>query len=115
MISTGAGAVINTAKVQPGTHTAIIGLGGVGLMSMLALQLSGARSVIAIDMLDDKLKLAGQLGATHTIKASAPDVVEQDLAHYEFISTGSLPPEGSVREPWMSYTTPQEATKRHAA
>jgi alcohol dehydrogenase len=76
-VVTGAGAVINTAKVQPGTATAIIGLGGVGLMSMLALKLSGARQVIAIDMLDDKLKLAGQLGATHTIKASAPDVVEQ--------------------------------------
>lgn len=76
-VVTGAGAVINTGKVPPGTHTAIIGLGGVGLMSMLALKLSGARSVIAIDMLDDKLKLARQLGATHTIKANAADVVEQ--------------------------------------
>lgn len=76
-VVTGAGAVINTAKVQPGTATAVIGLGGVGLMSMLALKLSGARQVIAIDMLDDKLKLAKQLGATHAIKASAPDVVEQ--------------------------------------
>ncbi len=76
-VVTGAGAVINTAKVQPGTSTAIIGLGGVGLMSMLALKLSGARQVIAIDMLDDKLKLAKQLGATHTINGRDADVVEQ--------------------------------------
>jgi alcohol dehydrogenase len=76
-VVTGAGAVVNTAKVMPGTHTAIIGLGGVGLMSMLALRLSGARSVIAIDMLDDKLKLARDLGATHAIKGNAADVVEQ--------------------------------------
>ncbi len=76
-VVTGAGAVINTAKVQAGTSTAILGLGGVGLMSMLALRLSGARQIIAIDMLDDKLKLAKQLGATHTIKASDPAIVEQ--------------------------------------
>lgn len=76
-VVTGAGAVINTAKVQPGTSTAIIGLGGVGLMSMLALKLSGARQVIAIDMLDDKLKLAQQLGATHVINGRDGNVVEQ--------------------------------------
>ncbi len=76
-VVTGAGAVINTAKVQPGTSTAIIGLGGVGLMSMLALKLSGARQVIAIDMLDDKLKLAKELGATHCINGRDANVVEQ--------------------------------------
>ncbi len=76
-VVTGAGAVINTAKVQPGTSTAIVGLGGVGLMSMLALRLSGARQIIAIDMIDDKLKLAKQLGATHTFRAGDPTIVEQ--------------------------------------
>jgi alcohol dehydrogenase len=71
-VITGAGAVINTAKVPPGTTVAVVGLGGVGLMSMLAARLSGCRTVIAIDMLDDKLRLAAQLGATHTLNARDP-------------------------------------------
>ncbi|MFM9849490.1 MAG: zinc-dependent alcohol dehydrogenase family protein [Hyphomicrobiaceae bacterium] len=76
-VITGAGAVINTAKVPPGTTAAIVGLGGVGLMSMLAAKLSGCRQIVAIDMLDDKLKLAKQLGATHTVNARDPKCVEQ--------------------------------------
>ena len=76
-VITGAGAVINTAKVPPGTTAAIVGLGGVGLMSMLAARLSGCRQIVAIDMLDDKLKLAKQLGATHTVNARDPNCVEQ--------------------------------------
>jgi alcohol dehydrogenase len=76
-VITGAGAVINTAKVPPGTTAAIVGLGGVGLMSMLGAKLSGCRQIVAIDMLDDKLKLAKQLGATHTVNARDPNVVEQ--------------------------------------
>lgn len=76
-VITGAGAVINTAKVPAGTTTAVIGLGGVGLVSMLAAKLSGARTIVAIDMLDDKLKLAKQLGATHVVNARDPNCVEQ--------------------------------------
>ncbi|NJO23955.1 MAG: alcohol dehydrogenase catalytic domain-containing protein [Sphingomonadales bacterium] len=76
-VITGAGAVINTAKVPPGTTAAIVGLGGVGLMSMLAAKLSGCRQIVAIDMLDDKLKLAKQLGATHTVNARDPNCIEQ--------------------------------------
>ena len=75
-VITGAGAVINTAKVPPGSTVAIVGLGGVGLMSLLAAKLSGVRATIAIDMLDDKLKLAKQLGATHTVNARDPKCVE---------------------------------------
>jgi alcohol dehydrogenase len=76
-VITGAGAVINTAKVTPGTSVAVIGLGGVGLMSLLAGRLSGCRQVIALDTLDRKLELGRQLGATHAFKATDPDVVEQ--------------------------------------
>lgn len=75
-VITGAGAVINTAKVQPGTTVAVVGLGGVGLMSLLAARLSGVRATVAIDMLDDKLKLAKQLGATHVVNARDPKCVE---------------------------------------
>ena len=76
-VVTGAGAVINTAKVPPGTRVAIVGLGGVGLMSLLAAKASGAQQIVAIDMLEAKLALAKQLGATHTVNAGAKDAVEQ--------------------------------------
>ncbi|MGE0766922.1 MAG: zinc-dependent alcohol dehydrogenase family protein [Hyphomicrobiaceae bacterium] len=75
-VITGAGAVINTAKMPAGSSAAIVGLGGVGLMSMLAARLSGARSIVAIDMLDEKLALARQLGATHTVNARDPNAAE---------------------------------------
>lgn len=76
-VVTGAGAVINTAKVPPGTTVAVVGLGGVGLMSLLAAKLSGCRTIVAIDMLDDKLALARQLGATHAVNARDPKCIEQ--------------------------------------
>jgi alcohol dehydrogenase len=76
-VVTGAGAVFNTAKLPTGSSVAVVGLGGVGLMSMLAARAAGARQLIAIDTLDDKLKLAKQMGATHTVNATSPDAVEQ--------------------------------------
>lgn len=76
-VVTGAGAVINTAKVPPGARVAVVGLGGVGLMSLLAAKASGAQQIVAIDTLDSKLALAKQLGATHTVNAGAKDGVEQ--------------------------------------
>jgi alcohol dehydrogenase len=76
-VVTGAGAVVNTAKVQPGTSVAVVGLGGVGLMSLLAAKASGAQPIIALDTLADKLKLARQIGATHVVDAKAGDAVEQ--------------------------------------
>jgi alcohol dehydrogenase len=75
-VVTGAGAVINTAKVTAGSTAAVVGLGGVGLMSMLAARTAGCRRVIAIDMIEDKLRLAQQLGATHVLSAADPRIVE---------------------------------------
>lgn len=76
-VLTGVGAVVNTAKMTPGTTAAVVGLGGVGMNSILAAVLSGARAVIAVDLFDDKLELARSLGATHVFNAAAPDVVER--------------------------------------
>jgi len=76
-VLTGVGAVVNTAKMTPGTTAAVVGLGGVGMNSILAASLSGARVVVAVDLFDDKLELAKSLGATHAVNARAPDVVEQ--------------------------------------
>jgi alcohol dehydrogenase len=76
-VLTGVGAVINTAKVQPGQTVAVLGLGGVGLNALLAAVLVGARQIVAIDLADEKLKLARQLGATDAFNASATDCAEQ--------------------------------------
>jgi alcohol dehydrogenase len=76
-VLTGVGAVVNTARLQPGQNAAVIGLGGVGLASVLGAIASGARQVVAIDLSDDKLGLARQLGASHTVNARDPDAAEQ--------------------------------------
>lgn len=74
-VLTGVGAVVNTAKVQPGQRVAVIGLGGVGLNAVLGAQLAGASTVIAIDVHQDKLMLAKSLGATHVLNAASPTLV----------------------------------------
>ena len=76
-VLTGVGAVVNTGRMQPGETAAVIGLGGVGLSSVLGAVASGARQIIAIDLSDDKLGLARQIGATHTVNARDADAAEQ--------------------------------------
>ena len=76
-VLTGAGAVINTARVQAGSSVAVLGLGGVGFSALLAAVASGAREVVAIDLNDAKLELARELGATACVNAGAPDAAEQ--------------------------------------
>ncbi len=96
-VITGVGAVFNTAKVKAGSRVAVIGLGGVGLNSLLAAVAAGARQIIAVDVRDDKLALAKQLGATHTVNATAADAVDQIKAitsggvDYAFEMAGSIP------------------------
>jgi alcohol dehydrogenase len=76
-VLTGVGAVVNTARVPAGASVAVIGLGGVGLSSLLGAVAAGARDVIAVDLSDDKLAFAGELGATATFNARDPDAAEQ--------------------------------------
>ena len=75
-VLTGVGAVVNTAQVRAGTSVAVIGLGGVGLASVLGAAAAGARQVIAVDLSDDKLALARTLGATATFNAGLANVIE---------------------------------------
>jgi len=95
-VMTGVGAVINTARVQAGSSVAVIGLGGVGLAALLGAVAAGARNVLAVDLADDKLGLARQLGATETFNAGAPDAVEAIRAattggvEYAFEMAGSV-------------------------
>lgn len=74
-VITGVGAVVNTARLRPGSTAAVVGLGGVGLNALLGARMAGARTVIGIDMLDDKLDLARQIGADETFNAGDPDIV----------------------------------------
>ena len=76
-VLTGVGAVVNTAQVRAGSSVAVVGLGGVGLASILGAVASGARHVVAVDLSEDKLKLAKALGATHTFNAADADLVEK--------------------------------------
>ena len=76
-VLTGAGAVVNTAKVPAGASVAIVGLGGVGLLALLAARLAGCTDIIAIDIADAKLQAAAQLGATHTFNAADSECAEK--------------------------------------
>ncbi|HKT78199.1 MAG TPA: zinc-dependent alcohol dehydrogenase family protein [Sphingobium sp.] len=76
-VLTGVGAVVNTAKVQPGQSVVIIGLGGVGLAALLGALAAGAAQVIAVDLSEDKLSLAKELGATATINPAYVDAVAE--------------------------------------
>ena len=79
-VTTGLGAALNTAKVEPGSTVAVIGCGGVGLNAVQGAVLAGALRVIAIDQVETKLALAQQFGATDVIDASGGGVVEKVMA-----------------------------------
>ncbi|RZJ16476.1 MAG: alcohol dehydrogenase [Brevundimonas sp.] len=76
-VLTGVGAVVNTAGIRAGQSAVVIGLGGVGLASVLGALASGASPVIAVDLNPDKLALARSLGPVHTVNAADPDAVDQ--------------------------------------
>ncbi len=76
-VITGVGAVVNTARVEPGSTVAVVGLGGVGLNALLGAQLAGAERIIGIDVLAEKLELARRLGATDAFNAADADCAEQ--------------------------------------
>lgn len=72
-VMTGVGAAVNTARVQPGSSAAVIGCGGVGLNVIQGAAIAGARQIIAIDLLDNKLAFAKVFGATHVVNPGQDD------------------------------------------
>ncbi len=66
-VTTGVGAVFNTAKVQPGSSVAVFGCGGVGLSVIQGARIAGAERIIAIDTLEPKLEMARKFGATDVV------------------------------------------------
>jgi len=73
-VMTGYGSVVNTAKLDAGSSAVIIGTGGVGLNAIQGARISGASKIIAIDINAERLEMAKQFGATHTILADKNDV-----------------------------------------
>lgn len=96
-VLTGVGAVVNTARVQAGTTAAVLGLGGVGFSALIGAVASGAREVVAIDLNEEKLRLAKELGATSTFNAADPEAAEKIRAHtkggvdFAFEMAGAIP------------------------
>jgi alcohol dehydrogenase len=96
-VLTGVGAVFNTARVQAGSTVAVLGLGGVGFSALLAAVACGARDVVALDLSDDKLAIARELGATATVNASNPGAADEVRAltkggvDFAFEMAGAIP------------------------
>jgi len=78
-VTTGIGAVINTAKVEPGSNVVVFGLGGVGLNVIQAARMVGANMIVGVDLNPDKREMAEKFGMTHFVN---PREVEGDLVPY---------------------------------
>ncbi len=97
-VTTGIGAVINTAKVEIGTRAIVFGLGGIGLNVIQGLRMAGARQIVGVDLNDDKRPMAEHFGMTDFVN---PAKVQGDLvghlveltgggADYTFDATGNV-------------------------
>jgi S-(hydroxymethyl)glutathione dehydrogenase / alcohol dehydrogenase len=75
-VTTGVGAALNTARIEPGSSVAVYGCGGVGLAVIQGARIGGARMIIAVDVHEKKLATARELGATHVVDASKGDPVQ---------------------------------------
>lgn len=92
-LQTGAGAVLNSMAVKAGRSIVIFGAGAVGLSAVMAAKIAGANPIVAIDLHDNRLALAKELGATHTVKgdrdisAALREICPEGL-NYAFDTTG---------------------------
>jgi aryl-alcohol dehydrogenase len=76
-MQTGAGAVLNELRPHVGSTFAVTGAGAVGLAALMAARIAGCTTIIAVDVHDSRLELAGELGATHTINSRTGDLTEE--------------------------------------
>ena len=102
-VTTGIGAVINTAKVEIGAKAVVFGLGGIGLNVLQGLRLAGADMIIGVDLNDDRQEMAKRFGMTHFINPKNVENVVQEIvnmtktpfdqiggADYSFDATGNV-------------------------
>lgn len=78
-VTTGMGAVLNTAKVEKGDSVAVFGLGGIGLSAIIGAKMAGASRILGIDINESKFELATKLGATECINPQQYDKPIQDV------------------------------------
>jgi Zn-dependent alcohol dehydrogenase len=95
-VTTGVGAVVNTARVRAGSSVVVLGCGGVGLSVVMGAALAGAERIVAVDVSDEKLALARELGATHGVRAGTDVALEVGAltdggADYAFEAIGLVP------------------------
>jgi S-(hydroxymethyl)glutathione dehydrogenase/alcohol dehydrogenase len=84
-VTTGVGAVINTAKVEPGSNVVVFGLGGIGLNVIQGARLVGANMIVGVDLNDSKKALAEKFGMTHFVN---PKEVDGEIAPHLVELTG---------------------------
>lgn len=84
-VTTGIGAVINTAKVEPGSNVVVFGLGGIGLNVLQGARMVGAEKIIGVDLNNDRKAIGEKFGMTHFVN---PNEVEGDLVPYLVDLTG---------------------------
>lgn len=87
-LQTGAGAVLNVMQPSEGQSIAIYGVGGVGLAGLMAAKIAGCDPIIAIDRLPDRLALARELGATHTLESPRDNNFSETLAEIRKLTDG---------------------------
>ncbi|WP_073076380.1 NAD(P)-dependent alcohol dehydrogenase [Sporobacter termitidis] len=86
-IQTGAGAVLNYLKPDPASAVIITGCGPVGLSAVMAAKIAGCTTIIACDVVDSRLEMARELGATHTINSKNVDSVVNEVKKLTRIGT----------------------------
>jgi S-(hydroxymethyl)glutathione dehydrogenase/alcohol dehydrogenase len=84
-VTTGIGAVINTAKVEPGANVVVFGLGGIGLNVVQGARMAGAGMIVGVDLNPARKALAAKFGLTHFVN---PKEVKDDLVRYVVDLTG---------------------------
>ncbi|TQV80387.1 S-(hydroxymethyl)glutathione dehydrogenase/class III alcohol dehydrogenase [Denitrobaculum tricleocarpae] len=84
-VTTGVGAVVNTAKVEPGSNVVVFGLGGIGLNVLQGARMVGADKIIGVDLNNDRKAIGEKFGMTHFVN---PNEVEGDLVPYLVDLTG---------------------------
>jgi aryl-alcohol dehydrogenase len=94
-VQTGAGAILNVLRPEPGSSIAVFGTGAVGLSAVMAAALTGCTTVVGVDLNPERLELARELGATHVVDARGADAAEAVRAatgggaDYSLETTGS--------------------------
>ncbi|HTZ08300.1 MAG TPA: Zn-dependent alcohol dehydrogenase [Acidimicrobiales bacterium] len=78
-VTTGVGAALNTAKVEPGSNVVVFGAGGVGIAAIQGARIAGAAEIVAVDMIDSKLKDALRFGATRGVKPDELDAANMEI------------------------------------